>query len=180
MTEVNYPSLAQDEWEFGCLLDEMDKLTIESILEIGVWHGGSLARFGHRFPYCIIVGIDPAPQIERWDPKWGAVSFVYGDSQDESIRGQALTLNKHRKFDVIHIDGDHHLDAVKKDWVWAAANATQLIAIHDIVDSNNPDLQVHILWEGIRDSPMFKTKEIIRGDSRNYGYGLVYLNPEVN
>lgn len=174
-TEVQFPSAAQDEIEFGQLLDEMEKLQIESILEIGVWHGGTLARFGHRFPYCTIVGIDPAPQVERWDPKWGAVSFIYGRSQDESTRGQALTVNEHRKFDVIHIDGDHEYDAVVKDWLWSASNAKKLIAFHDIIDSNNPMIQVHILWDEIHRSPMWRTKEIKRHDSNNYGIGLVYL-----
>ena len=173
-SETQFPSMAQDEVEFGILLDEMEKQNIESILEIGVWHGGTLARFGHRFPYCRIVGIDPSPQIEKWYPDWGAVHFVYGRSQDESIRGQAITYNEHRKFDAIHIDGDHEYEAVCKDWTWAASNANKIIAFHDILDSHNDMIQVHILWKEIHSSPMWRTKEIINAGG-NYGIGIVYL-----
>lgn len=178
-SETQFPSMAQDEVEFGMLLDIMEKESIESILEIGVWHGGTLARFGHRFPYCTIVGIDPAPQIEKWYPQWGAVHFVYGKSQDESIRGQALTCNEHRKFDVIHIDGDHEYEAVCADWNWAASNAKKLIAFHDIIDSKNSMIEVHILWNALHNSPMWKTREI-KNAGGNYGIGVVYMQPEAS
>jgi hypothetical protein len=171
-----FPSMAQDEWEFGKLLDEIAKLDeIESILEIGVWSGGTLARFGNSFPFATLVGIDPAPQLERWNPEWGEVHFVYGKSQDNSVRGQALTINQHRKFSIIHIDGDHEYDAVHEDWTWAASNARKMIIFHDIIDSNNDMIQVWQIWNSIHASPMWRTKEITRHDSNNYGIGIVYL-----
>ena len=174
-----FPSIAQNENEFEHFLDDIEKLNIESILEIGVWHGGTLARFGHRFPYCTIVGIDPTPQIERWSVEWGNVNFIYGKSQDESIRGQAITANAGRKFDVIFIDGDHEYEPCVKDWLWAASNAKKVIAFHDIRDSKNDMIQVHILWDEIHASPMWKTKEISY-DGMNYGIGIVYLDPPEN
>lgn len=171
---MELPSIAQNINEFEILLDEMEKLSIESILEIGIWHGGTLARFGQRFPYCTIVGIDPAPQIERWHPEWGAVNIIYGKSQDDAIRGQAITANMHRKFDVIWIDGDHEYGPLVEDWKWAASNAKKMIAMHDIVDSHNDMIQVHMLWDSIHASPMWKTREI-KQDGGNYGIGIVYL-----
>lgn len=173
-SETQFPSMAQDEVEFSRLLDIMDEAQIESILEIGVWHGGTLARFGQRFPYCTIVGIDPAPQIEKWYPQWGAIHLVYGQSQNESVRGQALTRNEHRRFDVIHIDGDHEYDAVSKDWIWAEKHANKLIAFHDIVDSHNDMIQVHMLWDELHQDPNWKTYEI-KNAGGNYGIGVVYL-----
>lgn len=172
---MEFPSVAQDEWEFGVFLDRIEALTIESILEIGVWHGGTIARLGNRFPYATIVGIDPSPQVERWDPKWGAVSFIYGRSQDKSVRAQAITANQHRKFDVIWIDGDHEIAPVTEDWCWSLQWATKAIAFHDIIDSDNSMIEVWKLWNMIKDDPNFETEEITRHDSNNYGIGVVYL-----
>lgn len=172
---MNFPSMAQDEWEFGKFLDLIESLTIESILEIGIWHGGTLARFGHRFPYATIVGIDPAPQVERWAPEWGSVNFIYGKSQDESVRGQAITANQHRKFDVIWIDGDHEFLPCLEDWEWARQWANKAVAFHDIIDSNNPMIEVWQLWNTLHRDPAYNTIEITRHESNNYGIGVVLL-----
>src|SRR5215469_2280117 len=170
---MQFPSMAQEEWEFAQFLNKIDDLTIESILEIGIWHGGTLARFGQRFPYATIVGIDPAPQIEKWHPEWGAVQFIYGKSQEISTRGQAITANYGRKFDVIWIDGDHELEPCTEDWTWALTHANKAIAFHDIIDSNNDMIEVWKLWNIIHADPNFETEEITRHDSNNYGIGIV-------
>lgn len=169
-----FPSMAQDETEFDELLIEVSKISVESILEIGTWAGGTLARFGNTFPWATLVSIDPAPQIERWAPEWGSVHFIYGKSQDTSVRGQAITANQHRKFDFIWIDGDHEYHPTYEDWIWATRNATKMIAIHDIVDSNNPMIQTHMIWDEIHASEDWETKEI-KNAGGNYGIGVVYL-----
>jgi hypothetical protein len=173
---MNLPGAAQDEWEFGQFLNVIDDLTIESILEIGVWQGGTLARFGQRFPYATIVGIDPAPQLERWAPEWGNMHLITGKSQDEQTRAKALTENYHRKFDVIWIDGDHEIGPCTEDWTWALRFANKAIAFHDIIDSNNSMIEVWRLWNVIHADPNFRTMEINRHDSNNYGIGVVFLD----
>lgn len=172
--QMNFPGAAQDDVEFETLLDIIEDLQVESILEIGVWRGGTLAQFGARFPYATIVGIDPAPQIERWSPEWGELHLVTGKSQDEETRGKAITENNHRKFDIVWIDGDHEFEAVTADWVWGNKIAKKAVAFHDIVDSNNPMIEVWRVWDRLRAAFPSSTREI-KNAGGNYGIGIIYL-----
>lgn len=171
---IIFPEVEQDISEFDTFMDTIEALQIESILEIGVFRGGTITRLGARFPYCTIVGIDPAPQIERWSPEWGTIQLIYGKSQDTETRAKAIHANNNRKFDIIWIDGDHEIEPVKEDWLWAAANARKAVAFHDIVNNGNPMIEVWQLWDSIHASPMYKTKEI-RLNGECWGIGVVYL-----
>lgn len=56
---IELPGMDQNEREFIALLDLLERAGVESILEVGVFQGGTIARFARRFPYATIVGIDP-------------------------------------------------------------------------------------------------------------------------
>lgn len=173
---MNLPEMAQNEQEFNDFLELLTKEPIESILEIGSWQGGTLARFGARFPFANLVSIDPSAQIEKWSPEWGAVHFVVGKSQDQAVRNKAIEVNDYRKFTVTFIDGDHEIEPCTQDWLWAREITSKIVAFHDIADSNNPMIEVWKLWNSIQHQsfPMYRTKEI-RNDGANYGIGVVYL-----
>lgn len=171
---IVYPEIEQDISEFEVLLTICEEAQIESILEIGVYRGGTLARWGVRFPYCRIIGIDPAPQIERWDPVFGEMTLVYGKSQDVSTRSQAIHANDNRPFDVIWIDGDHSYEAVKEDWLWAKRSARKIVAFHDISSRNNDMIEVNQLWNEIGESKEYKMQDICHTIDA-WGIGVVYL-----
>jgi hypothetical protein len=171
---IVYPEIEQDITEFEVLLDTAERLQIESILEIGVYRGGTLARWGVRFPYCRIIGIDPAPQIERWDPVFGEMILIYGKSQDQETRARAIHANDNRPFDVIWIDGDHEYEAVKSDWEWAKQHAKKLVAFHDINSRNNTMIEVNQLWNEIGASKEYRLQDVSHCLDA-WGIGMVFL-----
>lgn len=165
--------MEQDEMEFNHFLNLIELQQIESILEIGVFEGGTLARFCHRFPYATVIGIDPDPKIAEWR-SYGDLLLVYGKSQDHRARSKAISLNNSRPFDVIFIDGDHEDSAVREDWNWAKQNARKIVAFHDINSQNNDMIQVRPLWNEICTSHEYKVEEISHVMDA-WGIGVVYL-----
>lgn len=171
--DPKFPDAAQDPDEFAALLDVIERENIESILEIGVFKGGTLARFGARFPYANVVGIDPAPQFEHWRDAWGDLNLVYGLSQDPQVRARAIRKNFDRPFDVVHIDGDHVEAAVRADWEWARTVARKIVAFHDINAIANGMIDVYKLWLELEADPGYKTQRI--GHQEQLGIGVVFM-----
>lgn len=180
MNEMEFPEMAQDPTEFSWLLNRIKSLedgprgAVESILEIGVWQGGCLARFGYAFPWARVVGIDPNPMIGNWHPAWGNLNIVYGASQGHDDMHRALLANDARPFDVVVIDGDHTMPAAMSDWEWAKIHATKMIAIHDIASLRNPQIDCRELWAGIL-LQGYRTESIGYPTNDHYGIGVVFL-----
>lgn len=171
---MTMPLIEQNEREFNELLDAIEVLQIESILEIGVFRGGTLSRLSSRFPYATVIGIDPNPMIERWAPEWGDMHLIIGMSQDAETRRKALRHNEDRLFDVIWIDGDHMFEAVELDWYWAKDHARKMVAFHDIKDHNNDMIEVYRVWDQIHADERYNTREISH-EGEVWGIGVVYL-----
>lgn len=171
---MSMPVMEQNPKEFNLFLDKIEELQIESILEIGVFRGGTLAQFGQRFPYCTIIGVDPNPQIERWAPEWGGINLVIGLSQSPDIRREVISRNDNRPFDIIWIDGDHKEEAVRADWEFAKNNCRKVVAFHDIIDSNNEMIEVYRLWNELEADERYNT-EVISFSGGCWGIGMVYL-----
>ena len=169
------PPMAQDEEEFDSLLEVLDELRPRSILELGVYAGGTLARFAARFPEAVVVGVDPSPCFHV-QPL--GTSVIVGRSQDAEVRAAVLELNGGRPFDVVHVDGDHSLEAAAADWLWARAPRrlggaeARLVALHDVSCTTNPQLEAWRLWARIRATTPADELLEIRYAGGDYGYGL--------
>lgn len=77
-----------------------------TMVEIGVYHGGSLQMWKHYFgPQARIVGVDVAPKCKALEEE--RISIRIGDQQDRAfLRGLA---DEFAPFDVIVDDGGHRM-----------------------------------------------------------------------
>jgi precorrin-6B methylase 2 len=119
--------------EFAALLDALAIEGVTSILEVGVFQGGTLARFSAAFPDIHVVGIDPRPMIAAEDVH--RLRVVHGSSHDPKVRQRARLLNDGEPFDFVFIDGDHSYDGVREDWNWSRFEG-RMVAFHDICSTH--------------------------------------------
>lgn len=168
------PEMDQDAAEFAALLDMLDIVEPATILEIGVYMGGTLARFAERYPFAKCVAIDPMPQPSVNDVlAHFPVSFVRGHSQTERVRAAALD-HAGGFFDFAFIDGDHSYPAAKADWEWCREHTRKLIALHDTRRRDTSAIEVWKLWAQLHADATLNTRELAAHDDK-YGIGVVLL-----
>lgn len=180
----NLPPYEQDPAEFAALLGLLEREQVTSILEVGVFQGGTLARFQARFPRAVVVGIDPRPMIKPAPPitTLHFIPLVLGASQDPQVRQRARSYNGGENFDFVFIDGDHTAPAARTDWEWARDEARKLVAFHDVDSMDNPSIEVNALWREIIGefsphgvvSKHYRTETISNGQPGN-GIGVVWI-----
>ena len=141
---VEHGAAAQDAGELAELVAYLAGRPFERVLEIGVYKGGTM-RLWRELGAAVVVGVDIG--IRCWSCEhrlahdgcpWrrirAAGALVEGDSQD------AATLERARELvagpvDFLHIDGDHSLEAVARDFELysplVAPGGT--IALHDVI-----------------------------------------------
>lgn len=170
MKMPHYPTMEQNPREFVELLRVLQEMEIRSVLEVGVFQGGTLGQFQWALPDARVVGIDPWPMIPNDYP----IPVIRGSSHDPDMRQRARSLNDGERFEFVHIDGDHTAPAVALDWEWAQVEATRLVAFHDIANVGNPSIEVRQFWKKLRVNKRWATDEFIY-DKGIYGIGLVYL-----
>lgn len=163
---------------------------VKSYLEIGARHGGSLWQYGRAMPVgSRIVAVDLPLHRETLDSlrqcateltKLGYdVHLVIGNSHDENIIDAARALGP---FDLVLIDADHVLEAVRKDWANYSPMA-RMIALHDInwkppkgwVDwKDGRPINCPEFWEEIK--PQYARTEEARLDptGQNNGIGVAW------
>jgi demethylmacrocin O-methyltransferase len=78
---------------------------VKSLLEIGVWKGGSLRAWRDWFPYANIYGIDNQPKYIFEEPR---IKTMFGD---QNLPQSLLTAAAGRVFDIIIDDGAHNATA---------------------------------------------------------------------
>lgn len=116
---------------------------VKTILEIGIRDGGNLCLLS-RFLVedGIAIGIDPQ-EILKVDTEVvksfiSPAKFIFydGRSQDYNILGAVYDTLKNQKLDILFIDGDHHYEAVKKDFEMYSplVGSPGMIILHDVGD----------------------------------------------
>lgn len=179
-----FPTMDQNPREFAEFLDEIERAGCKSILEVGVFQGGTLARFTSRFPGAVVVGIDSRPLLNVYGNDYAQLSrqIVQGSSHDPYVRQRAYSilrsLNGGEQFDAIFIDGDHTYTGVWEDWRWAISSAKKLVGFHDIASEGNPDIQVREPWQVFSLAAQnngLRTREICYDDGRN-GIGVIWVS----
>jgi cephalosporin hydroxylase len=171
---LDLPNMMQRPTELGAVITMVEQnlgRQPRSLLEIGVWQGGTLTRFSRRWPQAIPLGIDPNPieldvsLIDR---------VVVGRSQDQAVRLQVEALAGEVGWEFVHIDGDHHYEEARADYEWARdVLGARVIALHDVAPFNHPDIEVWRLWHEIKCSGI-PCVEIRHDAAGNYGYGVVF------
>jgi hypothetical protein len=92
------------------------KESAKSILEVGIWKGGSLKLWSDYFQNAIVHGVDVLPLSNVWDVVKNDTKIVLHTSCDAYNTDWFVdTLYmKHLKFDLLLDDGPHTLESMKK------------------------------------------------------------------
>lgn len=113
--------IQQHAWELAVFVEEMQRLGVRRVLEIGTGASGGLARFMVNILGWDVTSIDPV----RPTPE-PAGRFVQGRSVD------VWRQFADESFDLVFIDGDHSYEACRRDYDLYAPLARKAVAIHDI------------------------------------------------
>jgi 23S rRNA U2552 (ribose-2'-O)-methylase RlmE/FtsJ len=119
--------------------------TTDSILEIGVKHGGSIQAWEQYFPNARIIGMDINPEPSDWPRR---ATFVQGDQGDREL---LLSLaERFGPFDAVIDDGSHRMDHQRLSFevLWPHVKPGGLFVIEDIHTSYRDKYQV----EGVQTS----------------------------
>ena len=90
----------------------------------------------------LAMGIDPQEMVSVDIPKVSAIispaqfKFFNGYSYEYNILGAVYEILGDKKLDILFIDGDHHYEAVKKDYEMYSnlVKSPGMIILHDIGD----------------------------------------------
>lgn len=102
---------SQDWWEMWQMLKLVDEIQPKVIVEIGVDGGGSLYTWKQAFNPDIMIGIDINRRSELDKYK-----MIYSDSQKVETLELLKDALSGRMIDFLFIDGDHHYEAVKREF----------------------------------------------------------------
>lgn len=167
-------------------LDQLRDLYVErkplSVLEIGVWFGGTLREWlTNAAPGATVVAVDPEHQnpnlYEQWTPE--GVTLVVGTGRSSDLEH---LIREHSPYDWVFIDGDHSHDGVRADMELTTklVRPGGLLLLHDIAAEGFPPLAPRIWFEALRDSG-YDCTEIVEtppdwypADS-GHGIGVVQL-----
>ncbi len=164
---------AQHPFELRQLLALVGDFMPESILEVGVWHGGTLWHWLQTADEVVAVDNQmlERDEWEEWAEKSGTLlDLIQGDSTDgylvEHVRSFA-------PFDMVFIDAAHDYNSVRADWenYGSMVEPGGLVVFHDIAP--RPDYGVAQLWAEIK--PGRQTVEIHAGVAAYCGIGVVFV-----
>jgi predicted O-methyltransferase YrrM len=168
----------QSEWELEQLVAAVERFAPSSVLEVGVWHGGTLWHWLQIAD--IVVAVDDVMRREEdwygWaDDACTELVTVQGLSRDRDVIARVDGT-----YDFLFIDADHSYQSVRADWENYGPMVAEggLVAFHDILP--RPGYGVSELWaelkaqEGSRWMEICQN-EVLPGNEGRCGIGLLYL-----
>lgn len=141
-------------WELEQLLGLYADMDARSVLEIGVWAGGTLWHWIDGPLVEKVVAVDDQMLNPDLWKEWAAAAdvelvLVPGKSQDREVVAHVAA---HGPYDFVFVDGDHTHGGVWADWL----NYSQMvapggaIAFHDILPRKG--YGVDLVWEEVRNN----------------------------
>lgn len=174
-TDLTPVGVLQRRWELQQLVDLYHRRMPKRVLEVGTYHGGTLAHWAAAGWYPEIVSIDT---FTADDPRarFPHVRFLQGDSRDPAMVRAARRFGP---FDFIFIDGGHSEQEAQDDWnaYHQLAAPGGVIALHDILPGRGAQswIQVEPVWRRIQRQG-YVTQEIVASVDVDWGgIGVVYL-----
>ena len=148
--------------ELAPFLALVEKLKPQTIVEIGICKGGTLAALSEvAAEGALLVSVDlpggdfgggyteaDVPRLRELTHRCRLVPIL-GDSHSPETLERARTALAGREVDVLFIDGDHSYEGVRADFEMYAplVRAGGLIAFLDIAEHPAvPECQVHLFW----------------------------------
>lgn len=130
---------SQDSFEMSKLMEVVSVIEPDVIVEIGVDTGRNLAAWWEAFKPLVLLGINEAAGMDRFDQEKFRKKIIVGDSHDPDTK---LELEKRLGDDLIDflfIDGDHTFEGVQKDFEMygSLVRPGGIIAFHDIMRDPN-------------------------------------------
>lgn len=166
----------QSRGEFTQLLNLMKKLEVRSVLEIGVYEGGTALAFMEAG--CKVVGIDHEPQEKALelakDPRF---TLIEADSSNAYLGDHLAAVFS--SFDMVHIDGGHTYEQVRKDFYNYVFLASKLVAFHDIKETETTlkwgeNMGVPKFWKELKEVHPH-TYEFLTNEHETGGIGVITL-----
>jgi cephalosporin hydroxylase len=172
----------QDRDEMRRLWALLERDRPRTLVEIGTNFGGSLFLLARvAAPDALIVAVDlPTSYEPSRDALFRAfagprqeVRLVWKDSHDPAALDAVREALDRRPVDFLHVDGDHSLAGVRRDFEMYAplVRPGGLVALHDIAGREG----VPEFWRELRAERPSTTEEILSAGS-NIGFGLVRMD----
>jgi cephalosporin hydroxylase len=168
-------AVAQTPFELEQMVNLCRTLNPKRILEVGVWHGGTLREWLRLADTVVAVDnqmLDPTTW-QQWAAEEGAdLMLIHGDSHHPDVIAAVAALGP---YDFALLDADHSYGGVRADWLNYGPHA-DVVAFHDILP--RPDAQVDRLWaeikQGRRTVEIVGTEPVEHMDNPVAGVGVVF------
>lgn len=154
---------SQDRFELHNLLLAVRKTNPKVIVEIGVHRGYSLEVWWEAFKPELLVGIDNEPDIDPElmhgsDEPGMIATIMRHDSHEPDTLERLKRVLDGRHIDFLFIDGDHHYEGVRSDWLMYSPLVRKggIVAFHDV-------MRVGPEWVG-----KVETRQVFDEERRNY------------
>lgn len=167
----------QHPWELNVLLTLLYEVRPASVLEVGTWHGGTLAHWLKMADSVVVV--DDAMRLASHWQQWAdedrcEITLLQGSSHDADLIAKADELGP---YDMVFIDADHTFDAVYADWTNYSPMARRLVVLHDILP--RPGYGVSEVWTMLKSQARARWVEIcasetLPGNEGPCGIGVVW------
>lgn len=164
----------QTPWELDRLLEIVEARWPARILEVGVFHGGTL---WHWLQMGDVVAVDDtcyeAADWYEWAREQDrGLTLIQGDCHHPDVVEQIRQLGP---YDFCFIDADHTYQSVRADWdnYGPMVKPGGLVGLHDITP--RPDYGVDQLWREIKALSGSRTMEIVENSGRYNGIGLCWI-----
>lgn len=171
----------QDLYALYELIDK--KYIFKNILEIGAWKGYSMKLWHDLFHPSMICTIEKDSfglldyDIETNPFNGSDALLLYGhDSGNEHTFNEVKDFFKksYSPVDFLFIDGDHHYEAVKRDFEMYSKLMMDsgVVVFHDALETNIEGVEVNRFWNEIKND--YKSYQI-RREEGSTGIGVLFL-----
>lgn len=171
--------IAQIPGEMREFMEWLKGRDIRSVLDIGMYEGGTCACWKALFPDAYVLGTDIGDgtqnvQLGKLKEMYGFETLLGCDSHDP----ETLRKLEGRKFDFLFIDGDHSYEGVKKDFEMYGPLVEKggIVAFHDIKDTqHHRDINVFVppFWKEIKEK--YPHREFVDDSVGWGGIGVLFL-----
>lgn len=140
------PSYEHHQWELNQLLNELEAVKpLKRILEIGTFRGDSLRLWREVFDPELLIGVQDTEETSEGTALELGAQVAIGKSQDPAVVEVVKGLLDGLLVDFLYLDGDHHLEAVRKDWELYSplVRGGGVVVLDDAVITSNETVEVH-------------------------------------
>jgi predicted O-methyltransferase YrrM len=178
---INTTKASQDPEELLKVYLHVEKIKPKVIVEVGSWKGYSLKLLDDLYHPETLIGIESDKSVFLPELKY---PMLFADSNKIETKQLLLRFLQSRKIDFLFIDGDHHYEAVKKDFELYSplVRSGGIIGFHDVaLEGKNADghswdeigVQVKRFWDEVRIN--YHNVEY-HGSSLGTGTGLLFID----